>query len=195
MALPKQRKDESDADYAARLEKGKEQKREYYQANKEAILAQKREYHQANKEAKKEYDRKYREANREAIRERDRKWREANREAQKDYKRKYQRKYREAKSLASAKGKPLRANFARASRPKMLTELLIKVAEDFCRNYGFPLERKLDTDILKHAAETIRNSPELYGAANPWYGTDYLSPGIVNSKWARNFRYHWRNKV
>ena len=42
MALPKQRKGESDTDYAVRLEaskkRNKEYKRKYYQANREAIL-------------------------------------------------------------------------------------------------------------------------------------------------------------
>ena len=191
MTLPKQKKNESDADYAARLKAARERQREYRQANREARREYERKYREANREHRRKYDRKWREVNKEAFREKARKWREANKEVVKGYK----RKYREAKSLASAKGKPLRSNLLRASRPKMLTELLIKVAEDFCRNHGLPLECKLDTDVLKHAAKTIRNSPELDGAANPWYGTDYLSPGVVNTGWAKSLRRTWRNKV
>ena len=165
MALPKQRKDESDADYAVRAERAKEARRE-----------QNRKYYEANKEAVNERIRRYREANREAIRER-------------------KAKHYEAKVLANAKGKPLQSNLKRAKRPKMLSRLVIKIAEDFCRNYGFPLERKWDTDVLKHASNTIRNSPELDGAANPWYGTDWLHPAVVTSVWTKDFRQSWRDKA
>lgn len=150
MTLPKQRRDESDADYAARLE--------------------------ASREAWKERQRKYYEANKEAVKEKN-------------------RKYREAKTLVDAKGKPLRSDFTRPQRPMLLTKMIIKVAEDFCRNYGFPLECKWDNDVLVHAAQAIRNSPELNGAANPWYGTDFLCPGLVDNRWAKSVRRSWRDKL
>jgi len=207
MTLPKQKKNESDADYAVRLERAKERKRKYYRDNREAQQKHSREYYHANKEARREYSRKYHEANKEVKRERNRRYHEANREAIRERKVKHyeanreaeterSRKYREAKMLASAKGKPLRPDFRRAQRPKLLTKLILKVAEDFCRNYGFSLECKWDTDVLRHAAKTIRNSPELDGAANPWYGTDYLCPAVVDSRaWASHIRRCWRNKI
>ena len=192
MTLPKQKKNESDADYAARLEAVRAVRRRYYQANREAILEHKREYRKANKELFKEIARKRYQANREAMLEQNREYREANKEAIKEK----NLKKREAKALATAKGRPLRSDFQRAQRPQVLTKLIIKVAEDFCRNYGFPLESRFDTDILRHAAETVRDSPELDGAANPWYGTDYLSPALIgHNNWASKLRLVWRNKV
>ena len=179
MTLPKQKKDESDADYAARLEKIKESRKEYLRKWREANRDYWRKWQETHKEHRREYRRKYREGNREALTEKD-------------------RRRREVKAFASAKGKPLQANFARAKRPKILSNLILKVAEDFCRNHGFPLESKWDPDILRHAAEKIRNSPELYDAANPWYGTDYLSSGVVSDRyWAHNFRRrrHKRNNA
>ena len=188
MSLPKQKKDESDTDYAARLAAARESARKYREANKEVRREYTRKWKQANKEATTEYNRKWQEANKEKQLK--------YREARKEMKREYDRKYNEAKTLASAKGRPLRADFRRARRPRLLTELLLKVAEDFCRNYGFPLDNKWDSDVLKHAAQTIRNSPELDGAANPWYGTDYLCPGVVNAKgWSTRVRRNWRNKL
>ena len=214
MALPKQRKGESDTDYAVRLEaskkRNKEYKRKYYQANREAILErgreQQRRWREANREALLESKRKYREANREILREKAREYHYANRETalERGRERYYanreailerRRKENEAKVLAEAKGKQLKADLTRPQRPRLLTELILKVAEDFCRNHGFPLECKWDTDVLKHAAQTIRNSPELYDAANPWYGTDFLCPGLVDSTWAKGIRKTWRNKA
>ena len=196
MAMPKQREGESDTDFAARLDHARKVKREsarkWREANRESTRKSARKWREAHKEAAKESQRRWREANKEAARESARRWREANKEATVEYR----RKRTEARVLASAKGKPLTSNFTRARRPKMLTKLIIKVAEDFCRNYGFPLECKLDADVLKHAAETIRNSPELDGAANPWYGTDYLCPGVLGETcWAKNFRRTWRDRV
>ena len=209
MALLKQRKDESDADYAARLEEAKRRKRERdrerYQANSEAVKERVRNYYRANKEAVRKQKREYSQKNREAINKRECERYHANKEAINEKRRnhyranieavrKRDRERREARTLASAKGKPLTADFRRAHRPKMLSLLIVKVAEDFCRNYGFPLECKWDTDVLVHAAQTIRNSPELYDAANPWYGTDFLCPALLGAHWARNFRRAWRDK-
>lgn len=71
----------------------------------------------------------------------------------------------------------------------MLTRLILQEAERFCLEYGFSLECKLDSDMLRHAAETIRNSPELGGAPNPWYGTDYLNKSLItSSSWASRIR-------
>jgi len=209
MPLRKQRKNESDADYAVRLEKAKEAARRnalnYYRAHREAILVKKREYDRGNKEAKKRSDRRYYEANREARKEYDRKRRAANKEAKQEYNRRYyaanrearkeyQRNYNTAKILDHAKGKPLTADLRRAHRPQLLTKLVIKVAEDFCRNHGFPLERKWDSDVLKHAAKTIRDSPELDGTVNPWYGTDYLHPAAIGKRgWAGKIKKRWRD--
>ena len=181
MTLPKQRKDEPDADYAVRLEEAKkrnsERDRKKYEANREAFLARAKEYRKTRKEVVKETQRRYREKHREDIKRRDRE------------------RY-EAKVLADAKGRPLKNNYRRRPRPAILSRLIIKVAEDFCRNYGFSLERKLDADILRHAAETVLNSPELYGAANPWYGTDFLCPALVKGPdWPYDFKKKWRNKA
>lgn len=157
MTLPKQKKDESDADYAIRLEKARE----------------------AIRESDRKSNRKYREANREAVLERKRKYREANREAIRER----FRKYREAKVLASAYGKPLKSNFSRAQRPKILQVEIVAEAKRLCREYGFPQEAYVDKDWLTAAARSIRDNPvypnvlpleQVTEITNPWYNSDYL---------------------
>lgn len=159
MALPKQRENESDSDFAVRLEK--------------------------RKEADREYHRKWREANREAVREKNRKYREANREAVRGH----DRRYRENKILAQAKGKPLQSNFSRGQRPRMLTRLIHQEAKNFCLEWGFEVERSLDNDVLRQAARNIRDSAELNGEPNPWYGTDFLHESAIADRcWPGVFR-------
>jgi len=227
MSLPKQKANESDADYATRLEAAKEARRErnrkYRQANKEAARERNRKYYEANKEAAKERNRKYRQANKEAIRERHRKYRQANKEAARERHRKYYEANREvekerklkrykAKVLANAKGKPLKNDFSKAARPKMLTELLLQEAENFCLEYGFDVEQKFDNDVLRQAARAIRTNPfypvvvpeeeviayynEHGGITNPWYCTDYLHESTITSKnWGSNLRRVWQNRA
>ena len=206
MTLPKQRANESDADYAVRLEKSKkankEATRKWSKANREARKERNRKYYEANREARKEYCRKWREANREARKEYYRKWREANREydrkrreANREVKREYDRKRSEAKILAQAKGKPLQSNFNRAKRPLMLSRLIYQEAKNFCLEWGFEMERSLDHDVLRQAARNIRDSAELNGEPNPWYCTDFLHESVVTSRnWPSSLRVSLRKQ-
>lgn len=176
MPLPKQRANESDSDFAVRLEKSRQAAREYRETNKEAL---------------KEKRRRYYEANREAIGERRRRYYEANKEANKEARRKRDRRCREAKILAQAKGKPLQNNFHRAQRPRMLSRLIRQEAKNFCLEWGFEMERSVDNDVLRQAARNIRDSAELSGEPNPWYGTDFLHESVITQEsWPRGFRRH-----
>lgn len=189
MSLPKQRKNESDADFAVRLE--------------------------AAREATRERRRKYRKANKEAISERNRKYYEANKEAVRKRIEECTRKRREAKTLANAKGKPLRSDFSKAQRPKMLTKLILQEAEWVCEYWGVSQDQKWDTPVLRQAAAHIRDFPfyplrhfepgesiayaeanGLMHPTNPWYGTDYLHDSTINDgNWASKIRSNWRNKA
>jgi len=200
MVLPKQKADESDSDFAVRLEKSKEAKREaarqYYQANREYFLERRKRHYEANREALLEYGRK----NRERRTENQRRWRKNNPERARELRRKCHhknyRKWSDAKTLAHAKGKPLRSNFTRAQRPQMLTRLLLQEAENFCLEWGFKVEQKFDTDVLLQAARTIRDSVDLNGEPNPWYCTDYLHEStITGNNWSYTIRRTWRNKA
>lgn len=174
MSLPKQRPGESDSDYQARLEDAKRRKREYLrqyrEANKEAIGEYYRQWYEAHKEAMSEYQRQYREANKEARRE-----------------------WRNAKILAHAKGKPLKSNLIRAQRPRLLTKLLLEMAEVVVKDWGFG--DKWDTHVLREAAARIRNSRYLAGKENPWYCTDYLHESLVGTNdWATRLRKRHRTR-
>lgn len=204
MTPPKQRNTETDEDFAQRLRKSKEARREqsrkYYEANKEAAKKRSRRYHEANREAENERKRRYYEANKEAAKERSRKYREANREAINAH----VRNYRKARILKDAKGKPLSPNFRRALRPSMLTELILQEAENFCLRWGLAVEQKTDTDVLRRAARNIRENPFFpvvvqeeeviayyneHGITNPWYNTDYLHESrILGRSWSSNLR-------
>jgi hypothetical protein len=186
MALPKQRANESDSDFAVRLEKSKEARRKsqrkYREANREAVRKRNRKYNrkyreangealrernresqrkyrEANGEALREYYRNYREANKEAIRESQRKYREANREAVRKRNREIDRKRREVKALANAKGGPLRSSFLKAQRPKMLTMLILQEAEWVCEFWGISQDRKWENEVLQQAASHVRDFP------------------------------------
>ena len=198
--LPKQRKNESDADFAVRLKTAKknrqERQRKWREANREAANERHREWYKANREAELERARKYREANREAVNERKRKWREAN-------------------TLTHAKGRPLRRDFSKTQRPKMLTKLILQEAEWVCEYWGISQDQKWDTPVLRQAAVHIRDFPfyplrhfepgesiayaeanGLTRPTNPWYHTDYLHDSTINDvNWACRIRTRWRNKV
>jgi len=94
----------------------------------------------------------------------------------------------------------------------MLTLLLLQEAENFCLEWGFEVERKFDTDVLRQAARAIRENPfypvvvpqeemiayynEHGGITNPWYCTDYLHESTITHKcWASTIRGTWRNKA
>lgn len=183
MTLPKQKANESDADYAVRLEAAREARREYNRKYREVYNG---------KEATKEHQRQYYEANKEAYQERSRKWRKANPEACREQVRRYKRR----KTLAHAKGKPLRSDLQRAQRPVMLTRLILQEAEKFCLKWGFEVERKLDTDVIRQAARTIRDSVDLNGEPNPWYCTDYLHESLISGyRWAGQIRQSYRKRA
>ena len=159
----------------------------------------------------------------------DRKYRESHRSQRRAYDRKRQqlpqvkarrnetaRQRYEAKVLAHAKGKPLRSDkygfIGRAPRPKMLTELLLQEAENFCLEYDLKMEQKFDSGVLRLAARTIRDNPfypvvvsgeeetiayyNEHGITNPWYCTDYLNESLIKSHpWARNIRRRCRKEA
>ena len=86
----------------------------------------------------------------------------------------------------------------------MLTRLILQEAESLCLKYGFSLECKLDSAVLRMAAEAIRDNPfypvvvpeeegvaycNEHGITNPWYGTDYLHDSRITKKgWSSRIR-------
>lgn len=155
-----------------------------------------RKSHEVNRGKHRERCRKYREANREKELERKRRYREANREKVREGNRESRRKCSEANTLKHAKGKPLRSNYLKAQRPRILTRLLLQVAKDICLEWDFPVEQMFDAVVLRCAASTVRESPFLNGERNPWYCTDYLHRSTVEHKaWPYNLAKTWRNRV
>lgn len=148
--------------------------------------------------SRKESDRKYRESHRAYDRQRQQ-LPEVKARRNETARLRYERKV-----LASSKGKPLRSDFTRHACPAMLTRLILQEAKRFCLEWGFSLECKLDSDVLKYAAETIRDNPFYpvvvpqeeknayaleHGITNPWYGTDYLNDSLITQKgWSSRIR-------